>query len=744
MSSVPASGAAAPLVASRWRGDLIAGLTVAVVMVAIDGAYGLVTFAALGPSATSVAFTAGIVTAVLANLLTPALGARGPLLCGSASALALLAHPLITAAMAVPALQNADGSPRVAAIMAVVAAGVVLGGLLQTVLALLRAGRLVRYVPYPVHAGFMNGVAVLMLVAMLPHILGSGTMVLSEARPAATVIAVLCAVIAVGAGRYVRKVPPVLLALATGTLLHHGVAATLGPQHVGPLLGRLQVQPPTLDTLRDAAALFEQGALLSLAWPLAAFAVALALLSTLQTLLAGSVVDTVVQRRHDPDREVLAQGVVNVLTGPIGGIGSAGGLARSMVGLNSGGTGAATRLAYGAGLVLLLVAMVPVLAQVSMAALAGVFVATGYGMVDAWSRTATRQVLGGVLRGRLPGRALWQSYAVMVAVAGIAVFASIGVAVLVGILIGMVMFIARHSRDPVRHVSRAAQRSSRRIRTPAQVEALRTHGDAIVVIELQGPLFFGTADAASRGIERHAASAQQVIVDFRRVTDVDVSGARVLLQAGVALAAAGRRLLVSGLVEGDAGLRAIREVDVRGALADMERHDDVDLALEAAEDRLLAQLGAVPPPAQRLPLADTMLGAGMTPEQVQVLAGCLGERVLARGETVFRQGEPGDAMFVSVQGRIAIWARGTGHAERRLVSFAPGVVFGEMAMLSGAPRSADGVAEEDAVVLELSRATFERLQVEHPALAGQLLRNVSLHLAARLRTVTEELQAAQT
>jgi CRP-like cAMP-binding protein len=79
-----------------------------------------------------------------------------------------------------------------------------------------------------------------------------------------------------------------------------------------------------------------------------------------------------------------------------------------------------------------------------------------------------------------------------------------------------------------------------------------------------------------------------------------------------------------------------------------------------------------------------------------------------------------------------------------MVSYAPGVVFGEMGLLARVSRSADAIAESDAVVLELRRENYERLVAEYPALLSKLLLNMGLLLASRVRSLTEELQAAQT
>ena len=78
-----------------------------------------------------------------------------------------------------------------------------------------------------------------------------------------------------------------------------------------------------------------------------------------------------------------------------------------------------------------------------------------------------------------------------------------------------------------------------------------------------------------------------------------------------------------------------------------------------------------------------------------------------------------------------------------MVSYAPGVVVGEMGLMQNRPRSADAIAEEDAVVLELSRAGYDEIAAAHPALFGKLLLNVGLLLSSRVRALTDELEAAQ-
>ena len=129
--------------------------------------------------------------------------------------------------------------------------------------------------------------------------------------------------------------------------------------------------------------------------------------------------------------------------------------------------------------------------------------------------------------------------------------------------------------------------------------------------------------------------------------------------------------------------------------------------------------------------------------EVALLMQRLERREFEAGEFLFREGDAGDTLYVLARGSISIKlpVKGAGDS-KRLVTLSPGVMFGEMVLLESRPRSADAVADEFAVVYGLKRAALEALRIEHPALAGKLMYNVTRLLIDRLRTTTEELRAA--
>jgi SulP family sulfate permease len=727
------------------RGDVAGALTAAMVLPAVEGGYGLIAYAPLGASGVQIGFLLGAFTAGVASIASMLAGGRGPLLSGSSAALALLVSSLIGVLLLDPRFLGADGRPLLPMILAFVGLGVVLAGLLQVALAALNLGRLVHFVPFPVHAGYINGAAVLMAGAMLPHALGltatPGQFDLRQAQWLAPLVAATAIAAALRAPAWTRPVPPYLVALAAATGLHHLLAATPLAGGLGPLLDAPEFHWPALDTLAPLADRAGDGLLLDNAWPLLQFALAVAMMSSLQSALAGSTIDELTHKRHSSERELLAQGVANVAVGVIGAPPSAASTTRSKLNLDAGGRTAMSRLLFGASLLLALAVGLRFMGIVPMAAIAGVFFAVAINLVDDWTRAATAMLWRQGRQGRLPWH-LAQSYATMLLVAGVTVAVSLLAAIGLGTLVAMVMFVRSNTKPAVRRRLYADRRTSRKVRPQAQAELLRAHGRRIAVLELDGALFFGTAEAADEEIERLAAGSDYIVLDFDRVTEVDASGARVLLHAADHVQRQGRQLLIAGLGPDDPRLQMIRDMDVHGRLQQVALHADADRALEAAEEALLAQLAGPAAERPRLSLPQTLLGAGLTAEELALLSSLMVERRIARGEFVFRRGDPGDAMYVSLQGPIGIWLpAGPSGPGRRMVTYAPGVAFGEIGLLQGQPRSADAIAEDDAIVLELNRAAYERIRAEHPALLAKLLLNLGVLLASRVRALTDELEA---
>lgn len=115
---------------------------------------------------------------------------------------------------------------------------------------------------------------------------------------------------------------------------------------------------------------------------------------------------------------------------------------------------------------------------------------------------------------------------------------------------------------------------------------------------------------------------------------------------------------------------------------------------------------------------------------------------ITREQPLFRCGDAADGLFVVVAGSVSVTLNSV-HGRRRIASFAPGTILGEMGLLDGLPRSADVFADGTASVLKLGRESFERIRAAHPDLAAKILFNLSVEMATRLRYTNRELQSGE-
>jgi sulfate permease, SulP family len=334
-------------------------------------------------------------------------------------------------------------------------------------------------------------------------------------------------------------------------------------------------------------------------------------------------------------------------------------------------------------------------------------------------------------------RTLLWSGAVVVLVAAITVAVNFVVAVVVGVFLSMALFIATMNRSLIRAVHDGTVRTSRRIYGPEDTRRLAAERRRIKLVELEGAIFFGSAERLVTEAEGWADTADHIVLDLRRVTAIDATGALGLEQLAKRLRARKVNLALAGVApEGRHGLALV----AYGTFADpTARHwfADADQAIEWAERRLLGSIDSFSP--REIPLERLAFAAGLEGGELEALRDALRRKELDPGETLFREGEPGEHLYLLARGAVSIKVGDAARASR-IVTFAPGSMFGEAAMLDGGVRSATAVVAEDAVVYSLSRAALERLVLTHPALANKVLLNLGRHLSGRLRQTTDALR----
>ena len=302
---------------------------------------------------------------------------------------------------------------------------------------------------------------------------------------------------------------------------------------------------------------------------------------------------------------------------------------------------------------------------------------------------------------------------------------NIVLAVFIGIVLAVFLFVLRMSRSNIRKTYRCDVVRSRRFRNPVELEVLERRGRSVLAIELQGALFFGTADRLAQFVDVETADgAKAVLLELRRVTEIDSTGARILGDIDVALRARGIKLAMVLSSRTEAAAR----------LADVFHHDrffpDIDRAIEWAEDDLLREFA--PSGATELSLAEVPLLRDFSADQIEGLRGWLEPVAWPAGHVVFRSGEPGSALYLVTKGRASVHIVHD-EGDIRLVTFAPGAVVGELALLDRGPRSATVTVDQDLAGFALSASAFDRLCQRQPDIGIKLLAALGHELSVRIR-----------
>ncbi|WP_051516645.1 SulP family inorganic anion transporter [Herbaspirillum sp. RV1423] len=406
-------------------------------------------------------------------------------------------------------ISGAAGSMAVVIVALVVQHGaqyflltVILSGLLMLLFGALRLGKLVRMVPHPVMLGFVNGLAIVIAMAQLEHF--------KQATPTGahwlqgTPLLIMGALVGVTMlivyllPRVTKAIPPALAAIVgvgIASQLLHLPTRTLGD--MAHIAGNLPIfhfpdVPLTMETLRIVAP----------------YAVLMAVVGLLETLLTFNLTDDITGTRGQPNRECLALGAANLVSGLFGGMGGCAMIGQTMINLGSGGRSRLSGAVSGAMILLFILFLSPLIERIPLAALVGVMFVVAQ-QTFAWG---SLRVLGKVPRN---------DALMIVAVTVITVFTDLAVAVLCGIVIAALNFAWQHARE---------------IRADVEASA---NGEKTYVPH--GTLFFASA-AHFQELFDPAQDPRRIVVDCRHLHVADHSAIAALEALTERYAKAGKQL----------------------------------------------------------------------------------------------------------------------------------------------------------------------------------------------------------
>ena len=468
----------------HWRGDLTGGVTAAVVALPLALAFGN---AALGPGGAIYGLYGAIITGFFAALFggTPAQvsGPTGPMSVTVAGVVSSLA-----AVGASRELSQGD-------MLAMVMAAVVLGGLLQILMGVLRLGRYITLVPYSVVSGFMSGIGVIILCLQIGPLLGISSQggVVSSLRmvnsnftpnPAAVAVGIATLVVVFAAPRRVTKVIPSPL---LGLLLITPLALWLFPEDL-----------PRIGSIPEGGLSFSAPNWSNHLPLLLKAGLVLAVLGAIDSLLTSLVADNISQTRHRSDRELVGQGIANSISGLFSGLPGAGATMRTVINIRSGGRTPLSGMTHSVVLLVLLLGAGPLAEGIPTALLAGILIKVGLDIID-W---------GFLLRAH---RLSFKTALVMWGVLLMTVFWDLIGAVLVGMFVANLLTIESLTNHQLGNMNTGTGHL-----TTQEQGLMKRCGDDLILFRMQGPLSFG----AAKGISERMMLVRKYKVLLLDITDV--------------------------------------------------------------------------------------------------------------------------------------------------------------------------------------------------------------------------------
>ena len=527
----------------HWRGDLTGGVTAAVVALPLALAFGN---AALGPGGAIYGLYGAIITGFLAALFggTPAQvsGPTGPM--------------SVTVAGVVSSLAAVGTSRELSQgdMLAMVMAAVVLGGLLQILMGVLRLGRYITLVPYSVVSGFMSGIGVIILCLQIGPLFGISSqggvvsslqMVSSDftPNPAAVAVGIATLVVVFAAPRRVTKVIPSPL---LGLLLITPLALWLFPEDL-----------PRIGSIPEGGLSFSAPNWSNHLPLLLKAGLVLAVLGAIDSLLTSLVADNISQSRHRSDRELVGQGIANSISGLFSGLPGAGATMRTVINIRSGGRTPLSGMTHSVVLLVLLLGAGPLAEGIPTALLAGILIKVGLDIID-W---------GFLLRAH---RLSFKTALVMWGVLLMTVFWDLIGAVLVGMFVANLLTIESLTHHQLGNMNTGTGHLSTQ-----EQNLMKRCGDDLILFRMQGPLSFG----AAKGISERMMLVRQykvLLLDIADVPHLGVTASLAIERMVKEAERQQRRVLVTG-ASGKVKQR-LAQFGIKHLID--ERHDALDQAAD--------------------------------------------------------------------------------------------------------------------------------------------------------------------
>ena len=494
----------------HWAADITSGLIVGVVALPLGLAFAI---------ASGVRPEQGIYTSIISGLVVSLFGGSRVQIAGPTGAFIVILAGIV--------LRHGTAGLLVATLMA---------GLILVAMGLAKLGGAIRFIPDPVISGFTAGIAVLIWIGQwrdfaglpkiagdsflekLPHLLAA----LPHGHPATTAIAVVSLLLVIFGQRIpgLARVPGPLIALVAATAAQ-SVLALPGVATIGSAFGGIPFGLPHF------------------AWPSFGFnqlvtllpsAFTIAMLGAIESLLSAVVADGMAGTRHNPNQELIGQGIANILSPLFGGIAATGAIARTATNVRNGGTGPLAGIVHSLALVVVLLVAAPLAGRIPLCALAAIL------FVVSWNMSGAAHFF------RLVRTAPTADVAILLITFTLTILTDLVIAVNIGVILAMLQLLRRMSSS---------------VEVVPQNAAILSHPVPadVLVYAIEGPFFFGAVDALEQALEHTHTEPRCLILRLGHVPFMDFTGIQTLQEAAARLERRGVHVVFC-----EANMRVLRKL----------------------------------------------------------------------------------------------------------------------------------------------------------------------------------------
>ena len=458
---------------NRVKNDIFAGVTAAVVALPLALAFGV---------ASGAGAIAGLYGAIILGFFAAAFGGTPTQISGPTGPMTVVVAATI-----------ATFPNDFPAVMTVV----FLAGLMQISFGIVGIGKWIKYIPYPVISGFMCGIGVIIIILQINPFLGVDgfTSIIytlthlmetfQKVNYEAVIIAsITLAIMYLTPNKISKIIPPALIALVFVT--YFAVFMNFDIKTIGAIPMGLPefVLPISFDILKLSTIL--------------TLAITLSLLGSIDSLLTSIVADSKTKTKHNPKKELIGQGIGNMVCSFFGAIPGAGATMRTVININSGATTRISGMVHSVTLLLIVLFLAPHASKIPLAVLAGILIKVGFDILD----YKFLKILNKISR---------QNLLIMITVFLLTIFVDLIMAVGVGITISSIMAVYQVSRNTQIKIARS------KVSFDIDIE-----NNDIQIIKVNGSLFFGTASFLEEKLEK-LKNSKKIIIDCKNVSFFDIS-----------------------------------------------------------------------------------------------------------------------------------------------------------------------------------------------------------------------------